>query len=248
MEEQIALPELPNFVTLLEKATHGTTFSEYAHLWENVIFSIIIILVISTLAFFGSRKKGLIPGRLQSLFEIIFGGFDEFVTGVLGPKGRKFTPFIGTLFIYILSMNLFGLIPFMKSSTSSLSTTASLAICVFVYVQYTAFKELGFFGYMDHLMDKPRGFLAYSGIFPLLMLFLHIVSELVKPVTLSLRLRSNVWGDDILLAVLAKFGITGVPILLFSTMLVIIAGIVQAMVFSLLSTIYFALVLTHDDH
>ena len=75
---------------------------------------------------------------------------------------------------------------------------------------------------------------------------MHVISELVRPISLSLRLRSNIWGDDILLAVLAGFGLKGVPLLLFNMILVIIASIVQAVVFTLLTTIYFALILVHE--
>jgi len=170
---------------------------------------------------------------------------DDFICGILGAKGRRYTPFIGTLFIYILFMNLFGIIPLMKSPTASWSTTLALAICVFVYVQYTAIRELGFLGYLDHLMGKPRGILAFSVFIPLMMLILHIVSELVRPISLSLRLRSNIWGDDLLLSVLSGFGLGGVPLLVFSSLLAILAAVVQAVVFSLLTTIYFALVLAH---
>jgi len=96
-------------------------------------------------------------------------------------------------------------------------------------------------------MGKPRGILAFSVFVPVMMFILHIVSELVRPISLSLRLRSNIWGDDMLLSVLAGFGLAGVPLLVFSTLLAILAGVVQAVVFSLLTTIYFALVLTHEE-
>jgi F-type H+-transporting ATPase subunit a len=215
--------------------------------WENIVFSAIVAALILLISWLGTRKKAMIPSRLQAAVEIVVGGLDDFICGVMGPRGRRFVPFIGTLFIYILSMNLFGLIPFMKSATSSWSVTLGLALCVFVYLEYTAFKELGFFGYMDMLMERPRGFLAFSVFIPLLMLFIHVVTELVKPLTLSLRLRSNVWGDDMLLAVLANFGIGGVPLLLFSTFLTIIAAVVQALVFCLLTTIYFSLIILEKE-
>lgn len=246
-EANFALPELPNFVTLLEHKFKGAFLGPYLKLWENVIFSLLSALIISLLAYFASRKKSLVPGRLQCAVEMMVGGMDEFISGILGKKGRKYTPFIGTLFIYILFMNLLGLVPFMKSATSSWSTTLALALCVFLYLQYTAFRELGFLGYFDHLMGKPRGFLALSAIFPILMFFMHIISELVRPISLSLRLRSNVWGDDMLLAVVAKFGLTGIPLFLFSSLLTIIASIVQALVFCLLTTIYFAFIMEHEE-
>ncbi|MDD5166798.1 MAG: F0F1 ATP synthase subunit A [Candidatus Omnitrophica bacterium] len=240
--------ELPNLVTLLESIFKNTPWAPYLILWENIIFSLIIAGIILLIAFFACRKKRLIPGRLQNAVEVIVGGLDEFVCGIMGPKGRRYTPFIGTLFIYILFMNLSGLVPFMKSATSSWSVTLALALCVFVYVQYTGFKELGFFGYVDMLMEKPTGFVKFSVVIPLLMLIIHLVSELVKPLTLSLRLRSNIWGDDLLLGVLASFGMKGVPLLLFSSFLAIVAAVVQATVFSLLTTIYFAFILLgHEE-
>lgn len=242
-EQALSHPELPNLITYLESVFKDTRIGQFLFFWQNIIFSLIIAGIILLIAYFACRKRHLIPGRLQNAVESIVEVLDDFVCGIIGPKGRRYTPFIGTLFIYILFMNLAGFIPFMKSATSSWSVTLALALCVFVYVQYTGFKELGFIGYIDMLAEKPRGFLLASVIFPLLMFFIHLISELVKPITLSLRLRSNIWGDDMLLAVLSGFGVKGVPILVFSTVLTIIAAVVQAVVFCLLTTIYFAFIL-----
>lgn len=242
--------ELPNLVTLLADGFKDTPFSQFLYLWQNIIFSLIIVCVISLIAYIASRKSSLrktVPGRFQVLIEMVVGGLDDFICGILGPRGTKFTPFIGTLFVYILFMNLFGLIPFMKSSTSSLSTTAALAICVFLYVQYTSLKEMGFLGYLDHLMGNPRGIIAFTVFIPVLMLFLHIITELVRPLSLCLRLGNNILAEDSLLAVMSGFGLPAVPLLLFIMPLVVLTGIIQAVVFSLLSTVYFALALTHEE-
>jgi F-type H+-transporting ATPase subunit a len=207
-----------------------------------LLVAFIIILIASV----ASRRRQMIPARLQGACELVIGGIDDFVCGILGPKGRKYTPFIGTLFIYILFMNLLGLVPLMKSPTSSLSTTLALAICVFVYVQFTAIREMGFLGYLDHLSGKPRGIIAATVFMPIMMFLMHIVSELIRPVSLSLRLRSNILGDDMLLSVLSSLGIWWVPLLTFSSLLVILAAIMQAIIFSLLTTIYFALVFEQE--
>lgn len=244
---QKGVPELPNAVTLLEKIFEGTPLAGFLKTWENLIFSLVIILAISVMACLASRRTSLIPARLQAAFELFVGGVNDFVCGIIGPAGRKYTPFIGTLFLYILFMNLSGLIPFMKAPTTSWSTTLALALCVFIYVQYAALRERGFLGYIDHLLGKPRGILAFSVFIPLMMLILHIVSELVRPISLSLRLRSNIWGDDMLLAVLAGFGLKGVPLLFFNFFIIILASTVQALVFCLLTTIYFALALSHEE-
>ena len=241
------MPELPNIVTFLAEFFKGTRLATYLIAGENLIFSLIIIFAIALATYIASRKISLIPGRLQNFFELFVSGIDDFVCGIIGPKGRNYVPFIGTLFIYILCMNLSGVIPFIKSPSASWSTTLALAICVFFYVQYVGFKELGFLGYIDHALGRPRGIIAFSVFIPLMMLILHVVSELVRPISLSLRLRSNIWGDDMLLAVFAGFGLKGIPLLLFNSLMVVVVSIVQTLVFCLLTTIYFTLVLTHDE-
>jgi F-type H+-transporting ATPase subunit a len=100
---------------------------------------------------------------------------------------------------------------------------------------------------MDHLAGKPRGALAFTIVIPVMMFVLHLITELIKPVSLSLRLRSNIWGDDVLLAVLGGFGLTGFPLLFFNTLMALLTAIVQALVFCILTTIYFALVLPEEE-
>jgi F-type H+-transporting ATPase subunit a len=239
--------ELPNIVSLISERFKGVPAIERLARHETVVFSLISIAVISIITILASRRLEIVPGRLQSAFEMLVEGLDSFVCGILGPKGRRFTPFIGTLFVYILFMNLAGLVPFMKAPTSSWSVTLALAICVFCYLQYTALRELGLFGFIDHLMGQPRGILAASVVIPLFMIFLHTVAELIRPISLSLRLRSNIWGDDMLLMVLAGFGLKGLPLLIFNTLLALLAAVVQACVFCLLTTIYFVLVLSHEN-
>ncbi len=248
MSESTTIPELPNIFTILAEKFPANPVFKFIHLWENVSFSLLIVLALGALVFLASKRKGFIPGnRLQAAVEVIVEGLDDFVCGIMGPKGRRFTPFIGTLFIYILCMNLSGLVPFMKSSTASWSTTLALALCVFIYVQYTAIRELGFLGYLDHLAGQQRGALAWTIIMPLFMLILHILTELIRPISLSLRLRGNIWGDEVLIALLSGFGIKGLPLLFFNMLMGVLASVVQASVFCLLTTIYLALVLNHEE-
>lgn len=247
VEAGLIQPELPDIITILAVRFKGSILANWLYQWEHIIYSLIIIIALSLVAYFASRKSKMIPGKLQNVAEAVVGGLDEFVCGILGPKGRKYTPFIGTLFIYILFMNLSGLIPFMKPSTSSWSTTLALALCVFVYVQYTAIRQMGFLGYFDHLAGKPRGIMAFTIVLPVLMFSLHLIAELIRPVSLSLRLRSNVWGDDVLLAVLANFGIKGLPLLFLNMLMAVLTAVVQAVVFCLLSTIYFSLAFVSEE-
>ncbi len=243
----MAQPELPNLLAVFADKFKEKIFFKNLLLWENIVFSLFVIAVIAVVVFLATRRLKMIPGKLQNFVEFIAEGIGNFICGMLGAKGRKFIPFLGTLFIYIFLMNISGLIPFLKSATSSLSTTLALSICVFVYVQWTAVKELGFLGYFDHLAGKPRGMIAFTFFIPALMFFLHIIAEVIRPLSLSLRLRSNIWGDDLLLAVLTGFGIKGLPLLFLNMAMAVLTAVVQAVVFCLLSTIYFALVLSHEE-
>jgi F-type H+-transporting ATPase subunit a len=240
-------PELPDIIGLLGERFKDSLWAQELLFWRYIVFSLIIAGIILWLAYLSGRKIRQVPGRMQNAAELIVGILDEFVCGMLGGRGRKFLPFIGTLFIYIFFMNFSGLIPFVKPATSSWSITLALALCVFVYVQYTAIKELGVKGYADHLAGKPRGAIAFTLVIPLLMFCLHLISELIKPISLSLRLRSNVWGDDVLLAVLGGFGLKGFVLLFFNTLMAVLTAVVQAMVFCILTTIYFALVMPEQD-
>lgn len=240
-------PELPNILTILAKYFKDSVFLRRLSEWQCAVFSLLIVGILSLAAFFFTRKLDpIIPGRRQNIIEAFVAGFDDFVCGILCRKGRRYTHFFGTLFIYILFMNLSGLIPFLKSATASWSTTMALAICVFVYLQYTAVRELGLRRYVDHMAGKPRGLLAFTVILPFFIFSIHILTELIRPLSLSLRLRSNVWGDDLLLAVVAGFGMKALPLFILNMAMSVLAAVVQAVVFCLLSMIYFAFVLTDE--
>ncbi len=224
-----------------------SALARFLRAWGDVLFSLFAASAISVLSVAAARRLRRVPGRTQVLLELIVQGIERFIRGVLGPRGRGFVPFLGTLFVYILVSNLMGLVPLLKSPTSSLSMTLALALIVFAGVLAVGVREHGIRGYLDHLAGKPRGVIALSVVIPAIMLFVHVVTECVRPLTLSMRLRNNIWGDEVLLGVLDSFGLAGVPLVLFSMLLAVLNAFVQAMVFCLLSTIYFALLLDHGD-
>jgi len=223
--------------------------------YQAPIFSLLIIIILSTLCILGARSMKMIPGPLQNLVEWALESLDNFIGGVLGPEGRRFVPFLGTLFLYIYFQNVFGLIPLMFTPTSMIESTASLAICVFLYVQWTAVRMNGVVGYLRHLAGDPQdltGWLMSPLLFPL-----HVIGELARPLSLSLRLFGNMMGEETLIAVFIGLGITvlsfthlpiGVPLQVPFMFLALLTTLIQALVFTLLSTIYFALVLPHSHH
>jgi F-type H+-transporting ATPase subunit a len=246
--------ELPNFITILYHYLVGTSVGEFLHKWENVIFSLLVAGFIILVVRLSSRNPKLQPGKLQNFIELIVEELEKFIVGILGPRGRKFVPFLGTLFLYILCMNYFGLIPLMKAPTANLNQTAALAICVFLFVQYTGIRENGIRGYVFHLLGSPRSGVQY-GLAPL-MFVLHILEELIKPLSLSFRLFGNITGEDILIFIFVGLGVAltsfahlpvGVPIQIPFYFLALLTGFIQALVFMLLSTIYFAMMLPHEE-
>ncbi len=244
-------PELPNVLTLI--FGHDTWV---AH-WMNVLFAMAIVVIICTLALKAYRHREMIPGPFQNGVEFVVESLDNFFYNILGKDCRTFLPFLGTLFVYIFAMNIFALFPGMMSPPGGpygINTTAALALCVFFYVQYTGVRRLGIVGFLDHLAGQPRDLIGWC-LVPI-NLPIHIIGELSKPVSLALRLFGNITGEDVLLAVFVGLGISalgfmhspvGLPLHLPFIFLALVVSLIQALVFTLLSSIYFLMMLPHHE-
>lgn len=265
------IPELPNFVTLLSERWQAHPVVAFLHHWENLVFSLVVALGLCWVAWRYARKPATIPHGRQNFIELLVEHLDQFVQSVLGPSGRRHVPFIGTLFIYIWLMNLSGLIPGMKSSTSVLNTTLGLVVAVFCYIQWERIRTLGFFNYVHHMAGSPtfedvkaspwplKCLLVPIKLFVMVILFvLECIGEFVKPISLSLRLGFNVLAEDVLLAVMVSLGIAfgaflhlpqwlPLPLQIFVIPLVLIFSTVQALVFSLLSAVFIGLMAPHEE-
>jgi len=247
------MPHLINIVTAIgnyiSNVLHNPAAGETLNYWVNVIYSWLIMLIILLFFALAARRRDREPGRLQNFVEMLFGGLDSFVHDVLGPKGRTYVPLIGTLFIYILVMNLAGMIPFIgHSPSSSLSITLSLAIFVFITVQLHGIRSLGPLGYLKHFADIPEKPHPVQIILSPLMFFLHVIGELAKPVSLSLRLFGNITGEDVLLAVFVML-LAGylIPTQIVVYPIVILGSFIQALVFAMLTTVYILLMSPHEE-
>ncbi len=248
--------ELPNLITVIVGFLGvDTKVGHFLKQWENFIFSFLSVIILGVVVSAASKRATLVPGRLQNVVEFLVEKLDEFICGVLGPRGRKHVPFLGTLFIYILFMNLFGLVPFMRSPTANLNQTLALALCVFLYVQYTGIRNFGIKGYVFHMAGEPRDPISIA-LVPI-MLPLHIIGELAKPLSLSLRLFGNITGEDVLIVIFVGLGIgmigfmnlpIGLPLHVPFIFLAILTSTIQALVFMLLSTVYFLMMMPHDEH
>jgi F-type H+-transporting ATPase subunit a len=203
-----------------------------------VVAAIMVIFAIAS-----TRKLAKIPRGAQNMAEFIVESMVSFTRGIIGPGGEKYVPLVGTVFFFIYLSNVIGLVPGFHSPTANLSSTLALGLIVFFYVQYVGIRSRGIGGYIKHFMG-PMPLLA-----PLLMP-IEIISEVVKPFTLALRLFGNIFGEDTVIIVLSMLGVSMlmyVPVQFPILVLALLTTFVQALVFSLLTCIYIALQSHHDD-
>lgn len=252
-ESHDGVPHLQNLVTIIaegvENIAHNTQAAAELVNWVNVIYSGGIMILLLIFFAMAARRLEREPGPLQNSVEMAFATLDNFVQDVLGPEGRKYVPLIGTLFIYILVMNLFGLVPVLgHSPSSSLNITLSLALFVFLTVQIHGIRSLGIGGYIRHFADIPEKPHPVQIILSPLMFFLHIIGELAKPVSLSLRLFGNITGEDVLIAVFVLMAAQYfIPLQLFVYPIALLGSFIQALVFALLTTVYILLMSPHKE-
>ena len=213
----------------------------------NLVFGYAIVLLILLLAILGCRNVQKFPRGMQTFLEMIVGWLDTYTRGMIGTNNRKYLPLLGPIFLYVIVMAYSGMLPFVKSPIAlNLNTPLSIAMCVFLFVQYHGIKQNGPGGYIKHLMGEP------AWLAPLQMP-LHIVGELIKPISLSLRLFANITAEDVLIAALA-FMMVGMPIYLpipLQTLffpLALLFGFIQAIVFMSLSAIYISQMSSHEHH
>jgi F-type H+-transporting ATPase subunit a len=215
-------------------------------------WSLVATIALTTISVIGTRRLSLRPRRMQTALEMIVGGLRSLVISIMGPRGDDFVPFIGTLFIYIAFMNLMGLVPGFMAPTSNLNITAALALSVFVVVQFYGFKEQGI-RYLRHFVEGVPPQFPYVLLAPL-VLVVHVVGELVRPLTLALRLFGNLMAEEMvvliligLVAGLARHYFIPIPIQLPNMALGLLVSLVQAGIFAMLATVYLAGVVDHAD-
>lgn len=205
----------------LEHALGVQSINHVLYMW----FSMAILFI---LGFIVRGRLQLVPGGMQNFFETIIGGLEDFTVSNLGQEGRQFMPLLCTIFLFILTMNLMGLIPGCDAATANINTPAAMAIIVFVFYQLVGIKKWGA-GYIKHFMGPVKALAP-------LMLVLEIVSHFARPLSLTLRLFGNIRGEEIVLILMFMLA----PVLgsLPMYFLFILAKTIQAFIFFMLTMLY----------
>jgi F-type H+-transporting ATPase subunit a len=211
-----------------------------ASITNSTVWMLIAIAAITLFMLVGMRRGALVPGRWQSMAEMSY----EFIAGMLrdnvGTAGRPYFPFIFTLFIFILFCNLLGMIPYSFTVTSHIAVTFALAAVVFIGVTIIGFVRHG-----AHFLKLfvPSGVPIF--LLPLLIV-IELISYLIRPISLSVRLFANMLAGHTMLKVFGGFvvalGIIGgwapLAFVVALTGLEILIAFLQAYVFAVLTCIY----------
>lgn len=221
---------------------------------ETLLMSWLVMLFILIFCLAITASLKLIPKTTQCLLEIGVEYLYELTKSVIGHKDAKFFfPLIGTLGLYILFSNLAGLIPGFKAPTGDLNTTLALALIVFVLTHFLGIKRKGLKNYLKHYVG-PMPWLAP------LMIPTHIMGELAKPFSLSIRLFANMLAKHLIIGTLALLIIIfskdvllflktiGIPIILPPIVMAlgILTCFIQTFVFVLLSMIYISIAIEEE--
>jgi F-type H+-transporting ATPase subunit a len=197
------------------------------------------LLTITIFLSFGIRARSMVPGRIQSLTELSY----EFIANMLrenvGNAGREFFPFVFTLFMFIFTANLFGMLPYSFTVTSHIIVTFALAIVCFLIVTIVGFVRHGLHYFSLFLPAGVPLFMAP------LMIPIEIISYLARPVTLSVRLAANMMAGHAMMKVIAGFvmamGLFGIFPFVFLVLLTgfeIFVAVLQAYIFTILVSVY----------
>lgn len=220
------------FVKLFELIGLG----HFAHSYPHVIYSWVVIILLILLGAIAAKSINMIPAKAQNVFEVIVSGIEEFMVDITGEEGRWLFPLVATIFLYILTCNLIGLVPGFYPPTANVNTTASCALTVVVFTHIIGIKYHGI-KYIKHFLG-PVWWMA-----PLIFL-IEIIGHLARILSLSIRLFGNMMGHEyvlMILFVLAGAFLAPLPIMVLG----IFVSLVQAFVFFLLSIMYFTGAMEH---
>jgi len=224
-----------NFTQLIPGVGH-----EYSHVATTAIVTTGLVLTsFAAKAALGKGEDAILPAgqfSLRALIELV----TEFIAGlvdmVIGHHGRAYIPMFASVFVFVLVNNFVGIIPGMTPATENLNTTLAMGVFMFLSYNYFGIKENGM-AYLKHFLGPVIALAP-------LMVIIEIISHLVRPASLGLRLANVMGGDHKVVGIFLDLVPIGVPIPFY--MMGMFVCFVQAFVFTLLSMVYVALSTAHD--
>jgi F-type H+-transporting ATPase subunit a len=209
--------------------------------WVNyVCMEIMVTLIImAVFALLRPRLSATNPGKFQHIFEIIYDFMNGEADEQVGPEGHRYLAFFGTIFIFVLFANLIGIVPGFESPTMVPAVPLGCALATLAYYNFVGIQANGIFKYLAHFAG-PIWWMAP------LMIPIEIVSHLARPLSLTLRLYANMYAGEQVTMVFLSLTLFGVPAIFMG--LHVFVSLLQAYIFMLLTMLYVAGAVAHEEH
>ena len=220
--------QLPNFLAFL--GVPGTWLP------PHIFFTWVVMAILVGVAILGTRALKAVPGPVQNVVEVAIEAFCALLEQMIGKEGRQYLPLVGTAGLFILTSNLIANIPGFQAPTANWNTTVALAVTVFVSYNYFGIRKHGLVKYLKH----------FCGPMPLLapiMFPIEFIGHLARPVSLSVRLFGNIFGEESVIAILLSLTWLVMPYLIWLVVMLplsLFTAVVQTFVFIMLSMVYIA--------
>ena len=237
----------PYVVVDLDPANPTPTGPLVVGFWPSITSTLltmwVVMLIVLGLSIGMTRRRDVIPGRLQNAAELAYESLENFALSLGGERARPYVPWFAGLFIFIVAGNWIGLVPpvgkleELRAPTSDLNITIGLALLSFAVFEAEGFRKLGVVGYLGKffpLYEFKNG--VGAGIIALFVGLIELLLEFIKPVTLSMRLFGNIYGGEVALGVVTGLTVAILPVALYG--LEFLLNLVQALIFSVLSLMF----------
>ncbi|NQW55655.1 MAG: F0F1 ATP synthase subunit A [Chloroflexi bacterium] len=230
----------------------ASLFDFYPSITGSIIMSWVVMAVVIIPLTIAARRLKEIPSGAQNVLEFAIEGLTSFAMGIGGPGAKRFITFFLACFLFIVVSNWSGLIPGVgrvyefRAPTSDVNVTVGLALVAFVYFHYQGVRALGIGGYLG------KFFTLKTGPIGLFVGVLEFFLEIVKPITLAMRLFGNIYGGELALTVMTTITLAFIPVALYG--LELFVGLMQGIIFSVLVLVFTMLAMEghheegHDEH
>lgn len=224
--------------------------------WATVIAGLVVVLLGMILR---AKAHSGVPGKFQLAWELLVGAVQRQVGESIGPEGARVVPLALTIFVFIFVCNLFEVVgigsryEFLPAPTSDINLPLAMALTVFVLTNAAAVRNRGLKGYLAHYVNQPfKPWLAPVN------LFMNGVEEIIKPLTLTLRLFGNLLAGGLMLSLLAALvnwklgplpigGLLSAPFTVVWKLFDLAIGAIQAFIFALLTIVYFEFAMKPEE-